>query len=84
MLTYGLLACSSFDAQPCELRLLHAAIKGGKVTKAGEHAAVRVTVIVCCTEIPSYTALAWQACLMLPPTLTCPLPPLQTCPSGAQ
>ena len=34
--TYGLLACSSFDAQPCELKLLHAAIKGGKVTKAGE------------------------------------------------
>jgi hypothetical protein len=34
--TYGLLACSAFSAQPCELKLLHAAIKGGKVTKAGE------------------------------------------------
>jgi hypothetical protein len=34
--TYSLLACSAFSAQPCELRLLHAAIKGGKVTKAGE------------------------------------------------
>jgi hypothetical protein len=33
--TYGLLACSAFPAQPCELKLLHAAIKGGKVTKAG-------------------------------------------------
>ena len=44
MLTYGLLACSSFDAQPCELRLLQAAIKGGKVTKAGEHASGRVTI----------------------------------------
>jgi hypothetical protein len=33
--TYGLLACSTFPAQPCELKLLHAAIKGGKVTKAG-------------------------------------------------
>ena len=40
MLSYGLLACSSFDAQPCDLRLLHAAIKGGKVTKAGEQASV--------------------------------------------
>ncbi len=34
--TYGLLACSAFSAQPCELKLLHAAIKGGKVSKAGE------------------------------------------------
>ena len=34
--TYGLLACSAFSAQPCELKLRHAAIKGGKVTKAGE------------------------------------------------
>ena len=50
MLTYGLLACSSFDAQPCDLRLLHAAIKGGKVTKAGEHASGRVTMNVCCSE----------------------------------
>jgi hypothetical protein len=40
MLSYGLLACSSFDAQPCDLRLLHAAIKGGKFTKAGEQASV--------------------------------------------
>jgi hypothetical protein len=51
MLIYGLLACSSFDAQPCELRLLHAAIKGGKVTKAGEQASGRVTMIVCCSEL---------------------------------
>ncbi len=34
--TYGLLACSAFSAQPCELKLLHTAIKGGKVIKAGE------------------------------------------------
>jgi hypothetical protein len=33
--TYGLPACSALPAQPCELKLLHAAIKGGKVTKAG-------------------------------------------------
>jgi hypothetical protein len=42
--TYGLLACSAFPAQPCELKLLHAAIKGGKVTKAGEPWWARVSV----------------------------------------
>jgi hypothetical protein len=44
MLSYGMLACSTFDAQPCNLRLLHAAIRGGKVTKAGEQAAVQAAV----------------------------------------
>ena len=36
MCTYSLLACSLHEAKPCDLKLLHAAIKGGKVTKAGE------------------------------------------------
>jgi hypothetical protein len=49
MLTYGQQA-AGFDAQPCELKLLHAAIKGGKVTKAGEQASGPVTMIVCCSD----------------------------------
>jgi hypothetical protein len=47
--TYGLLACSAFPAQPCELKLLHAAIKGGKVSKAGGSC-----VCVSCTCLPGH------------------------------
>ena len=52
MLSYGLLACSTFDAQPCDLRLLHAAIKGGKVTKAGEQRPLcKQLMTACCSEM---------------------------------
>jgi hypothetical protein len=99
MLTYGLLACSSYDAEPCDLKLLHAATRGGKTNEAGEAQQVlRACVgmhgnqqahafvtqqVLCPPATPAHAHMGRKPCCSAADSL---LPPCaaQDCPSGAR